>query len=318
MKHLFIVNPAARQGNRTTFVTSLVHQVFDRRGEPFEIYITRGPLDAVRKIQEDAAVESDLRVYACGGDGTVNECACACAGRNNVSMTVFPCGTGNDFVKLFGDEQGKFKNFAALADGEVHPLDIIRVNDRFSLNICSVGLDSRVGVGVHEFDNIPVIGRGKSAYILSALVNFCRKVTDDLTVTINGQLFKGEMTAVCVCNGTWYGGSFNPVPEAEPDDGLLDVLVVEKVSLLQVASVIGHYQKGRYSDYPELIRHARCRSLRIECAERSVVNVDGEAVYTTDAKIEVVPHAIRFFYPKGLSYHAKNSQSGHKFAEITP
>ena len=318
MKHLFIVNPAARQGNRTTFVTSLVHQVFDRRGEPFEIYITRGPLDAVRKIQEDAAVESDLRVYACGGDGTVNECASACAGRNNVSMTVFPCGTGNDFVKLFGDEQGKFKNFAALADGEVHPLDIIRVNDRYSVNICSVGLDSRVGVGVHEFDNIPVIGRGKSAYILSALVNFCRKVTDDLTVTINGQLFKGEMTAVCVCNGTWYGGSFNPVPEAEPDDGLLDVLVVEKVSLLQVASVIGHYQKGRYADYPELIRHARCRSLRIECAERSVVNVDGEAVYTTDAKIEVVPHAIRFFYPKGLSYHAKNSQSGHKFAEITP
>ena len=107
-------------------------------------------------------------------------------------------------------------------------------------------------------------------------------------------------------------------PEAEPDDGLLDVLVVEKVSLLQVASVIGHYQKGRYAEYPELIRHARCRSLRIECAERSVVNVDGEAVYTTDAKIEVVPHAIRFFYPKGLSYHAKNSQSGHKFAEITP
>ena len=49
-----------------------------------------------------------------------------------------------------------------------------------------------------------------------------------------------------------------------------------------------------------------------------IVNVDGEAVYTTDAKIEVVPHAIRFFYPKGLSYHAKNSQSGHKFAEITP
>ena len=123
---------------------------------------------------------------------------------------------------------------------------------------------------------------------------------------------------ICICNGRWYGGGFNPVPEAEPDDGLLDVLVVEKVSLLQVASVIGHYQKGRYADYPELIRHTRCRSLRIECAERSVVNVDGEAVYTTDAKIEVVPHAIRFFYPKGLSYHAKNSQSGHKFAEITP
>ena len=106
--------------------------------------------------------------------------------------------------------------------------------------------------------------------------------------------------------------------DSEPDDGILDVLVVEKVSLLQVASVIGDYQKARYAEHPDLIRRYPCRSLRIECAERSVVNVDGEAVYTTDAKIEVVPHAIRFFYPKGLTYHAKNSQSGHKFAEITP
>ena len=120
------------------------------------------------------------------------------------------------------------------------------------------------------------------------------------------------------CNGRWYGGGFNPVPEAEPDDGLLDVLVVEKVNLLQVARVVGDYQKGRYQDHPTLIRRCPCRSLRIECAKKSVVNVDGEAVYTTDAKIEVVPQAIRFFYPKGLTYRAKNSQSGHKFAEITP
>ena len=96
------------------------------------------------------------------------------------------------------------------------------------------------------------------------------------------------------------------------------MLVVEKVNLLQVATVVGDYQKGRYQDHPTLIRRCPCRSLRIECAKKSVVNVDGEAVYTTDAKIEVVPQAIRFFYPKGLTYRAKNSQSGHKFAEITP
>ena len=304
MKHLFIVNPAARQGNRTTFVTSLVHQVFDRRGEPFEIYITRGPLDAVRKIQEDAAVESDLRVYACGGDGTVNECACACAGRSNVSMTVFPCGTGNDFVKLFGDEQGKFKNFAALADGEVHPLDIIRVNDRFSLNICSVGLDSRVGVGVHEFDNIPVIGRGKSAYVVSALVNFCRKVTDDLTVTINGQLFKGEMTAVCVCNGTWYGGSFNPVPEARPDDGILDVLIVRGLRRAQLPFMFLKYGRGEYRAMEKYITHLQTDRLTIESDEEFLVNLDGEGLVTNRAELELLPGGLRFFHPRNMAFFA--------------
>ena len=129
---------------------------------------------------------------------------------------------------------------------------------------------------------------------------------------------KPVRTTTRLSNGRWYGGGFNPVPEAEPDDGLLDVLVVEKVNLLQVATVVGHYQKGRYADYPSLIYHARCRSLRIECVKESVVNIDGEAAYTTDAKIELIPQAIRFFYPKGLTYHTKNSQSGHKFAEITP
>ena len=94
--------------------------------------------------------------------------------------------------------------------------------------------------------------------------------------------------------------------------------MVEKVNLLQVAAVVGDYQKGRYQDHPDLIRRYPCRSLRIACAKESVVNVDGEAVYTTDASIEVVPQAVRFFYPKGLTYRAKNSQSGHKFAEITP
>ena len=105
-----------------------------------------------------------------------------------------------------------------------------------------------------------------------------------------------------------YGGSFNPVPDAEPDDGLLDVLIVEKVNLLQVAGVIGKYQKGRYADYPHLIRHVRCHTVRVECEQENVVNVDGEAIRTTDAQIELIPQAIRFFYPRGLTYRCENSQ----------
>ena len=129
MKHLFIVNPAARQGNRTTFATTLIKQTFERRAADYEIYITQGPGDGAAKIAHDAQYEDDLRVYACGGDGTVNECAAACVGLPNVAMTVFPCGTGNDFVKQFGDEQNKFMNIGSLVDGEISPLDIMKVND---------------------------------------------------------------------------------------------------------------------------------------------------------------------------------------------
>ena len=94
-------------------------------------------------------------------------------------------------------------------------------------------------------------------------------------------------------------------PEAEPDDGLLDVLLVKKVSLLQVAAVIGKYQKGKYADYPALIRHERCTELTIRCDTPSVVNIDGEALHTDFLDISLKPKALRFFYPKGLTYRLK-------------
>ena len=309
MKHLFIVNPVAGGKDRHEYVAEQARLALEGSADAYEVYITTAPMDACAKIKAEAASGEELRVYACGGDGTLNECVNGAVGHDNVAVTHFPCGTGNDFIKMFGEEKDRFFDLSDLVRGEVRPLDVMECCGRYAVNICSVGIDARIGTEVHQYHD---------SYVLSVVANLFKGIAQPLTVRGCGMDYSGGTSLICACNGRFYGGGFNPVPEAEPDDGLLDVLVVEKVSLLQVASVIGHYQKGRYAEYPELIRHARCRSLRIECAERSVVNVDGEAVYTTDAKIEVVPHAIRFFYPKGLSYHAKNSQSGHKFAEITP
>lgn len=302
MKHLFIINPAARQGNRTAYVTTLIEQVFARRDEEYEIYLTKGPLDAIDKIHSDALVESDLRVYACGGDGTINECASACAGLPNVAMACFPCGTGNDFVKLFGEEQNKFMNLGALVDGEVSPMDIIRVNDRYSLNICSVGIDSRVGVGVHRYNNIPVIGKGKSAYILSTAVEFFKEITDSLSVTANGKLYQGDMNVVCVCNGTWYGGSFNPVPEARPDDGILDVLIIRGLRRYQLPLLVTKYGKGMYKELSQYITHIQTDSLVIEGEKPFLVNLDGEGMTTDRAELELLKGSLRFLHPKYMKY----------------
>ena len=308
MKHVFIVNPAAGKSDRTEIYRKLIDAAFVPRGLQYELLVSQAPGDCRKLAQQAAASGEEVRLYACGGDGTLNEVVNGVIGCPNAAVTHYPGGSGNDAIKIF-DDPAAFTSIERLLSAEEAPFDLIRCNDSYALNVLSIGFDARVGTDIARFKRLPLV-TGKGAYVLSILSNM---VTLD-----SGEVLSGQKTMICICNGRWYGGGFNPVPEAEPDDGLLDVLVVEKVSLLQVASVIGHYQKGRYAEYPELIRHARCRSLRIECAERSVVNVDGEAVYTTDAKIEVVPHAIRFFYPKGLSYHAKNSQSGHKFAEITP
>ena len=302
MKHLFIVNPAARQGNRTTFATTLIQQTFARREAEYEIYITQGPGDGAQKIAHDAQYEADLRVYACGGDGTINECAAACAGLPNVAMSVFPCGTGNDFVKLFGEEQSKFMNIGALVDGEISPLDIMRVNDRYSVNVCCIGLDSRIGAGVHDFDGLPIIGKGKGAYLASVANHVFRRITDKLTIRINGQVIKGEFNTVTICNGSWYGGSFNPVPEARADDGMLDVLLISGVTHTKLPLLLSKYGKGKYKELPQYAKHFATRKLVVESEDEMVINIDGESITDTRAEIKLIPGGLRFLHPKGMKY----------------
>ena len=302
MKHLFIVNPAARQGNRTTFATTLIQQAFERREENYEIYITKEPGDGAQKIARDAQYEADLRVYACGGDGTVNECAAACAGLPNVAMTVFPCGTGNDFVKQFGEEQNKFMNINALVDGEISPLDIMKVNEYYSINVACIGLDSRVGAGVHDFDKVPIIGKGKGAYIASTITHVFKRITDHLTIRMNGQVIKGEFNTVTICNGSWYGGSFNPVPEARADDGKLDVLLISGVTRPKLPLLLTKYGKGKYKELPQYATHYSTRKVVVESEIPFVINIDGESIEATRAEFKLIPAGIRFLHPKGMKY----------------
>ena len=106
-----------------------------------------------------------------------------------------------------------------------------------------------------------------------------------------------DMTLACACNGSWYGGSFHPVPEADSSDGLLDVLLVKKVSRLTVARVIAAYQKGHYADYPNLIAHYQTKRLRIVTPEKEPVNLDGELIHSRDITIQLLPGKLRLFGP---------------------
>ena len=107
---------------------------------------------------------------------------------------------------------------------------------------------------------------------------------------------------ICICNGRFYGGGFNPVPEADPTDGLLDVLLIEKVSILKVAQVIGKYKAGRYAELPKLVRHIKTDQLVIRCDGPTSINLDGELRVSDTVNIRVADEKLRFFYPKGLTY----------------
>lgn len=303
MKHLFIINPAAGKYDRTGEFTDCIRAACEARGLDYEIAVSRARGDCTALARKAAQTGEELRIYACGGDGTLNEVANGVAGFQNAAVTHFPGGSGNDFIKIFS-EPAAFRSIERLLDAQEAKFDLIRCGDAYALNICSMGFDARIGTAIGKYKRLPLVS-GNGAYILSTGINLIKGVHRPFTVDIDGERFDGRQTLICIASGRCYGGSFNPVPIAEPDDGLLDVLLVKAVSRLTVAGVVGKYKAGRFAELPEYIRHFRCRRVEIQSDKPAEINLDGELLMQKRAVFEVVPQALRFFYPAGLEYHAK-------------
>ena len=302
MKHLFIVNPISggkkhdpRETERK--IKDAIRDINDQ----CEIYFTTAPKDACRKIDQEAEKNDRLRVYACGGDGTLNECVNAAVKHKNVAITQYPCGTGNDFVRVFGDDAEKFRDVKALVEGKEHKIDVIKCGDMYGVNICSVGIDARIGTEVHKYSKIPIIG-GATGYVVSLVINVLKGINSVFKIKTKDMEETGRHALICACNGRFYGGGFNPVPDAMIDDGLMDILVICEVSFSMLLRLLGKYAKGKYKELSQYIKHIRTDKIEISSPEKFVINIDGEAVYTDCMSFELIPGALSFISPEGVNY----------------
>ena len=300
MKHLFIINPAAGSRNQTEDYRKKIAEVCEKRGLDYGIRVSGAPGRCCKIAREAAETGEEYRIYACGGDGTLNEVVCGVAGYDNVAITCYRGGSGNDFVKIFGDADA-FLDLERLLDCKEATFDLLRCNEDFSLNICSVGLDARIGTDVSHYKRLPLLS-GFRAYAVSTVINVIRGISEHYVIDIDGEKIDGEQTMICACNGRYYGGGFNPVPFADPCDGFMDVLLVKKVSRLQVPGVVGKYKAGRFRELPHLVRHFRVKELTIHCDKPTPINLDGELRTAETVHIQIAQEKVRFFYPKELTY----------------
>ena len=299
MKHVIVVNPAAGPKNSLGAIRAEVESL---SGYDTEIYETKGKGDAfsfVRAYLAEHPSES-VRFYACGGDGTLGEVAGGAYGAPNASISCYPCGSGNDYVRYYGGKE-RFLDFKALMDAPDEEVDLMRIGDRVSVNVVNFGFDTVVARTMNRVRRKRIIG-GKNSYPTGIIYALIKGMKTKCTVTADGEVLNpsGVILLCTVAHGQYVGSGFRCAPRSDNKDGMIEVCLIKPVSRLRFLSLISAYRKGTHLDNPrfkKFVTYRQVKSLHIEAEEGFGLTIDGELADGASFDIEIMPCAIRFAVP---------------------
>lgn len=226
--------------------------------------------------------------------------------QKDVDLATIPLGTGMDFGRTYGIPT-RFDDAVRVAlDGETRTVDAGRVRyrtwaggeaDRWFANVGSVGMSGAVAQRANGMSK--ALG-GKATFFYALTRVFLEWENTDVVVQLDGGERRGRMHDVIVANGVWHGGGMMLAPDAEPDDGLFDVVFIGDVSKVDFLTTAPKIYKGRHVSHPkvEVVRSAR---VGVEAKEHLPIEVEGEQIGTTPAAFEVVRGALRVRVPSSSS-----------------
>lgn len=273
-----------------------IEDTFRKASRLDEIEVVNTSYKNHTKFLIDAFDKSDYEekiVIIAGGDGSLNELVNASYGKN-MTIGLVPTGTGNDFSKNFD-----YKNFSpnSLLSFKSKQIDLIKVNDFYSINVTSLGFDTQVLKKAYAYlEENPKLG--KAAYSKATIRCLTSLSYENLSFDLNladgsNIKIKGEYLISALCNGAYYGSGFNPAPDAKIDDGILNLILAEKIPLIMLPSMIIKYKKGKHQA-SKYLREIKVKSGSISSDEKFIANADGEIFETNKIKFEVLPKVLNW------------------------
>ena len=277
MKYLFIVNKIAGKGKSEKIVPN-IEKVCKDKNIDFEVkYISK------EKSGYDIAMEykeQECVIYIVGGDGTLTITLPALIGTKN-KIGIIPTGSGND----------TYRAIRKLKQGE-SKIDVGKINDRYFINVASMGIDAEIGNNMDKFRNkiIPASQR----YNVSILYTFCGFKYKNMKMSTNIKNIIDKYTILSICNGSHYGGGFNISPRSSLVDGLFDIYYVEPMHKFKIIPLIFKMKKGKHVG-KRRIHKFRTNHIELELEEEVAFNVDGEKLVGTKLVADVIPKALRIY-----------------------
>ena len=309
MKQVFFINPVAGKRDASDLLAPQIRQAAAALNLPEpEIVITRYAGHARALTEQFARDGVPAALYACGGDGTLNELVQGAAGHPQIAVGCVPCGSGNDYVRNFGEEGRRaFLDMAEQLQAVPVSVDLLSTSLGLGIDICAAGLDAQVAYGIPKFRRLPGCG-GTMAYTLSILQVLFSRFGHQLRVTVDGESHTGTYMMTAICNGRLYGGGYMAAPYAAMDDGLLDMVLVQPIPRVKIAGFLSQYKSGKHlsrdgvvSDrFRPYLSFCRARSVEIEVLDGRpiIATVDGECQPVTQLCVEAKPASLTVLLPR--------------------
>lgn len=297
--HLFIVNPVAGKGKIQKNLPEEISRAAKAAGVEAEIHVTEAPGDGEATVRARGETGRPVRAYACGGDGTLNGVINGAYGLENVSVGVYPCGSGNDFVKMLPHPE-KCTDISALISAEARTCDLMEINGRKCCNMTNLGFDAMVVARMMRFKHLPMV-TGKMAYGMGVGASLASRMGYGVhAVFDSGEELSGTYTLCAAGNGAVCGGKYRALPKAVLDDGLLDVCMVRQISRVKFVSFIDCYAAGTHTETPELadvVDYRQCTSMTVDTDRTAYLAIDGELLSGTHFEYRVLPGTARIIMP---------------------
>ncbi|MEM7655599.1 MAG: diacylglycerol kinase family protein [Bacteroidota bacterium] len=295
---LILLNPLAG-GRKALLRWDQLQRSLTDAGISFDMVWTEGPGDAATLALEGIA-QGYRQLMGVGGDGTVHEILQAIMTQTvvpsqEITFTVFPIGTGNDWARMYGISDRLVALRKRLQEGKPQLQDVghIRFSDgsqRFFANVLGACYDAYV---VEKTQ-----GQDRSGW--KGTVLYLRQLVKGLwayqapEIHLKGEGFERKGPAILVNAGIcqYSGGGMRLVPEAIPDDGLLDITFVDSLGPWEVIRNLPKLYNGKLYAHPQA-EHARSPWLEISSQPNSQIEADGELLGQLPARIELIPNALR-------------------------
>jgi YegS/Rv2252/BmrU family lipid kinase len=287
-RHLLLVNPSAG-GGRTIDALPDVEVALRGRGLSYRVVLTESGEHGCAEAR--AAAEAGEDVVVLSGDGLVGQVGGALAGTG-AALGVIPGGRGNDFARVVGIPTAVPGAVEILAAGATRAIDVGEINGRRFLCIASCGLDS----DCNRIANETRFVRGNLVYLYSVLRAIAAWKPARFTVVADGDRRQFEGYSVAAANSKAFGGGMYLAPDAELDDGLLDIVYVTQVGKLRYLANLPKVFKGRHTENEE-VTVLRATEVQITADRPFAVYADGDHIADLPATVRLLPRALNVIAP---------------------